>query len=560
MSSGNYSFQTRCLSSLTKVFADEELQDLPYANASALQGETYSFQIAYRLGGPQTRTLKSIGVRIETDLPAALLIRSVGLAPSEFPCYGDHDGHVLRSTPGLYPDPLFPVHPNEGIAAVPGQWRSIWITAEIDSDAKAGNYPIRVIFESAEGERIGEEAFELDIVGARLPEQKLLHTEWLHTDCLATYYRVDIFSEAHWIWIERYMETASRHGINMILTPIFTPPLDTQVGGERPTVQLVDVVKDGDRYTFGFGRLKRWVDLCERHGIRFLEFSHLFTQWGAAHAPKIMASENGQYKQIFGWETDASGRQYAAFLDQFLPSLLQFIREHGLEAHSYFHVSDEPGLNHLPTYRSASQIVAKHLADYPVIDALSNYEFYEQGLVRNPIPASNHIREFQENGIPNLWTYYCCSQYKQVSNRFFNMPSVRNRVIGMQLYKGNIAGFLHWGYNFWYSQYSKYPIDPYRVTDAGLAFPSGDAFVVYPGEDGPIESIRLEVFFEALQDLRALQLLESMIGRERVLQLVEEGLPEGLDFDVCPTDTAWLLSRREAVNRAIREGLKTEGR
>ncbi len=47
---------------------------------------------------------------------------------------------------------------------------------------------------------------------------------------------------------------------------------------------------------------------------------------------------------------------------------------------------------------------------------------------------------------------------------------------------------------------------------------------MYPGEEGPVESIRLEVLQEAMQDLRALQLLESLVGRERVLELIEEGL------------------------------------
>jgi hypothetical protein len=35
--------------------------------------------------------------------------------------------------------------------------------------------------------------------------------------------------------------------------------------------------------------------------------------------------------------------------------------------------------------------------------------------------------------------------------------------------------------------------------------PHGDAFVVYPGENGPIDSIRWEVFAESLQDYALLQ-------------------------------------------------------
>ena len=344
-----------------------------------------------------------------------------------------------------------------------------------------------------------------------------------------------MFSEAHWEIIEQFVKTAADHGINMILTPIFTPPLDTEVGGERPTVQLVDVEKSGSTYSFGFDKLKRWIDMCRANGIEYFEFSHLFTQWGAKHAPKIVAKENGELKRIFGWDTDATSEEYKNFMDQFLPELVRFIEDNGLKEFSYFHVSDEPRLDDLESYKSASEIIKKHLEGFLIIDALSNYEFYEKGLVANPIPASNHIEPFLENKVPNLWTYYCCSQYKEVANRFFNMPSARNRILGIQLYKFDIVGFLQWGYNFWYSQYSRYPIDPFRVTDAGHAFPSGDAFAVYPGEDGqPLESLRLEVFYEALQDLRALKLLEELIGRDAVMKMLEEDVAEPIALSAIP--------------------------
>ena len=60
------------------------------------------------------------------------------------------------------------------------------------------------------------------------------------------------------------------------------------------------------------------------------------------------------------------------------------------------------------------------------------------------------------------------------------------------------------------------------TTDAQGAFPGGDSFSVYPGADGtPLESIRLKVFHHALQDHRALNLLEELGGRELVEQTVE---------------------------------------
>jgi len=59
--------------------------------------------------------------------------------------------------------------------------------------------------------------------------------------------------------------------------------------------------------------------------------------------------------------------------------------------------------------------------------------------------------------------------------------------------------------------------DPFAVQD-GEKWPNwayGDTFVVYPGSEGPIDSLRWEVFAESLQDYRLLQTLD--IPREAKL-------------------------------------------
>jgi len=546
--------EVKVLSSLEKVFSDEELKATEWKKGSMLLNEVYSFQVAYKWNA---FIIKGVKVEVDSELSPWITIRKVGLVPSEMPCYANHDDNILRSVPGLYPDPLIPLGPDD-LALLPEQWRSLWITIDPNCNAAPGNYSINITFKNSVDEVLGKAEFQLEIIDALLPKQELVHTQWFHTDCLATWYKVDVFSEEHWDIIKKYIQTAVKHGINMILTPLFTPPLDTAVGGERPTVQLVDVEKYGDKYKFNFQKLKRWVDMCLSVGVEYFELSHLFTQWGAKHAPKIMATENGEYKRIFGWETDAAGNEYKNFLSQFLPQLVNFIKENNLEKRCYFHISDEPHSDHLESYKNASNIISEYVKDFPVIDALSDYTFYETGLVKNPIPATNHIEPFLENKVPDLWTYYCCSQYKEVANRFFNMPSARNRILGLQLYKFDIKGFLQWGYNFWYSQYSRYPIDPFKVTDAGYAFPSGDAFMVYPGDNGePISSLKFEVFFDALQDLRALKLLESYIGKEEVLKLLEESLENPITFRQYPKEAQWLLEKREEINKMIKDLKRT---
>ena len=232
--------------------------------------------------------------------------------------------------------------------------------------------------------------------------------------------------------------------------------------------------------------------------------------------------------------------------------MLAVVRECHLEKNVFFHVSDEPSLDHLPSYERGYNLMKSLIGDIPVIDALSNLEFYKKGVTGIPIPGCNHIEPFVEAGVKPLFTYYCVGQWEQVSNRFFGMPSARNRIMGVLLYLYNLDGFLQWGYNFWFSQFSlKQNLDPFQTTDAYYAFPSGDAYLVYPGKNGPIDSIRGQVFAEGLQDLRALRLLESRIGRERVIELIQGDLEYKISMKRYPFDADWIQSLRRKVNALL---------
>ena len=284
--------------------------------------------------------------------------------------------------------------------------------------------------------------------------------------------------------------------------------------------------------------------------------AHLFTQWGAKCAPKIMVWEDGTLRHKFGWHTDAQSPEYADFLAQYLTALTDFLKEQGLQDNVFFHISDEPGEEILEDYKKAREMVLPYIQGFHTIDALSDVGFCEKGLVDLFAPGTNCMEPFLERGMEGLWTYYCTGQWKEVSNRFMAMPSARTRILGVQLYLYKISGFLHWGFNFYNSQYSIKHINPYAVTDAGEAFPSGDAFLVYPGEGGvPEESIRLMLMQQVMQDVRAFELLESLVGRERVCEIIAEGTDEPITFKRYPKEKEWLLDLRERVNAEIEKAI-----
>jgi hypothetical protein len=291
--------------------------------------------------------------------------------------------------------------------------------------------------------------------------------------------------------------------------------------------------------------------MCLEKGMKYFEMTHLFSQWGAEYAPKIFADVDGVETKIFGWHTRADSDDYKEFLKVFLKSLQEFLQEKGWEELCHFHISDEPNTSNIEHYSVARNIIKEIGFNAPVLDALSDYDFYERGLVDIPVASTEHIPKFIENHVENLWAYYCCCEYKDgLSNRFLNMPGLRTRVIGLQLYKAGVQGFLHWGYNHWYGHKClNMDINPYLNTDADRGFPSGDAFLVYPGKNGPVSSIRLKLLQLALQDVAACVTLEKLIGRESVVAILDEEMP--IDFMNYPHEEQWLLSLRERINSEI---------
>ncbi len=536
--------KTLLLSSLAKVFKDKEPNFKEFDSFSCLKNESFSFQVALLA---ETAEESTVTFEIDSDIKNNITPYIVKNIPFRRNKNHNYDSFHYDLNRKEFPDLLEPTE--NTITLKPNEWTSIWFECK-PNEVASGKHHIKIAI--SVNNQIIEKNFTLNIIDKELPKQELLYTNWFHNDCLCTYYKVEVFSEDYWRIVENYIKNAAEHGVNMLLTPVFTPPLDTEVGGERPTVQLVKVIKENNEYSFDFTNFRRYVKLCLDCGIEAFEISHFFTQWGAKHAPKIVATVNGVEKQIFGWKTKASGNPYKTFLEAFAPAFKKEVEELGIKGRCWLHVSDEPNEKQITEYKKAANIIRELFPDFNMLDALSDIKYYKNGLIKTPVCGENVADIFRAE-VKDFWTYYCCTQiYDFLPNRMFAQPSLRNRILGVLLYKYDAKGFLQWGHNFWYAQYSKHPINPFKITDAGGSFPAGDSFMVYPGKNGqPLNSLRHLVFFDVFQDLRALKLLESLTSREYVLNLIEQGLDIPLSFKTYPHEQEWLLNLRERVNNEI---------
>ena len=100
-------------------------------------------------------------------------------------------------------------------------------------------------------------------------------------------------------------------------------------------------------------------------------------------------------------------------------------------------------------------------------------------------------------------------------------------------------------------------INPYLDLNAERWVPAGDTFIVYPEKDGTaLESLRAEVFYHALEDIRAMKLCEKYYGHDAVVAAIEAEFGKTLTFETCAKSGETMLRIRRKINEMIKAAVK----
>src|SRR5699024_5584591 len=386
--------QTVLTDSLEKVLgADAPRPAAPIGgvHASGFLGEVLSLQLALRLGADDPAQLR---IALAGEVAGSARVHAVRRVPVSSPAPAEPDEHYLATAPGEYPDLLEPL-PDGVVRVERGIWEALWIDLV---DAPPGEHDLTLTLAAAEGGQVlAEQVLRLRVHPHRLPPLTITNTHWFHADSLSTHYDVEVFSERHWELIEAFLASAREMDVNSVLTPVWTPPLDTAEGHTRPFVHLVGIREEGGEYSFDLTRLDRWLALCRTLGFTGIEIAHLFTQWGAQHTPAIQVETADGLEHRFGWHVAATDPEYRRLLEALIPALRAHLEAHW-DGQVLWHISDEPHEDQLESYRAAKRQVEDLLAGADVVDALSSLAFAEQGVVDTPIVATDHVGPFLEAG------------------------------------------------------------------------------------------------------------------------------------------------------------------
>ena len=85
-----------------------------------------------------------------------------------------------------------------------------------------------------------------------------------------------------------------------------------------------------------------------------------------------------------------------------------------------------------------------------------------------------------KNRETKTWFYTCLAPQGDFANRFLEQPLIKTRLIHWLNFKYGATGYLHWGFNQWFTGN-----DPYKETtrmneEGGNTLPGGDSWIVYP--------------------------------------------------------------------------------
>lgn len=532
--------------SLRRVFPNSPEGSAEPLTVLAARNERMSFQAC-------VRNLRTGSIVVKAAVDAGdwrTQIRRVGYVPmphlnTDVP-KEEIDG--IGQVPGLFPDPLYP----EDTAHIgPEENAAFWINVTVPADAAVGLRKVKVSltieneFRFPGWQNPKPVTVEMEVrLNVRplviRPRKDFPVTQWINIESIWDYYKIEPFSERFWQLAEAYIADLVEHGVDVIYSPIFNNRHEIM---PRPG-QLLRVRKTtADTCEFDFTDVRRWIRLALKHGANYLEWTHLFTPapTSGKHPQRIYERWEKTGEMLWPPETLASSDTYRKFLAQFLPQFRQVLEDEKALDRSFFHCADEPdGPEQIADYRKARGLL-KELAPWmKVLDAMSDTTFAKEGLCDMPVPSIATAHIFDEAKCPH-WVYFCCGPRGEWLQRLLDTPLPKIRMAGWLFHKLQAKGFLHWGHNYWYRFCTGEIADPFQDTAVGAwpGLPCGDPFVVYPGKDGPIDSIRWEVFFESLQDYALLQ-SAAISPNDKLLEPLKS-------YAVFPKSEDWLHEARQAV-------------
>lgn len=407
----------------------------------------------------------------------------------------------------------------------------VWFTFKIPKNVPTGVYEGNLKIRSDENAGVLYRV-RLSVLEKSLPDPKDFHFHldlWLNPSAIAAYYKMPHWSEPHWDMISKYLKDyASRGGKNLatIITdePWLKPWLHnstrSQIAfGYRSMVQWI-LNEDGG-WEFDFTIFDKYVTMAIQLGIDEAINAFSMTPFKNTKQKIKYFDQTEQSFKIL--ELDIHEKLYQKVWTSFLRSFEKHITSKQWNDRIFLGFDEKSKEdmqvllaiieNAAPAFLNKI-VLAGHpeSGEYAENISISYMFFPDQPFEEKAvIPVLPLIKN--RNTSKKRTTFYLCAEPSH-PNALTYSPAIESQLIPWLAIKYETDGYLRWSYNNWTVNPSNNPVFRHN---------QGDDYYVYPGEDGPISSIRWELLKEGIEDYELFHMIqkEGEISEQELLKVVE---------------------------------------
>lgn len=359
----------------------------------------------------------------------------------------------------------------------------IWANVWVPQDAKPGNYTAQI---TVSGKNLKPMSLQLklQVINRTLPAPQQWTTNldlWQNPYAVARYYKVPLWSKAHFDAMRPIMKMLADAGQYSITTSIMHKPWNGQT--EDHYDSMVTRIKHIDgTWTFDYAVFDRYVDFMMNDvGINRLIACYTMIPWDLRFDYYDEATNRIKFVKA-----KPGDNAYTEYWGTFLRDFARHLRQKGWFDKTCIAMDERP----MKDMQAAIKVIKDADKDYKISLAGIYHDEIERDLYYyciaygNDFPPEVLARRRAEGKISTYYT--CCTE--GFPNTFTFSPPAEAAWMAVHALGGNYDGYLRWSYNSW----TRDPLRDSRFR----SWAAGDTYCIYPG---PRSSIRFERLIEGLQ-------------------------------------------------------------
>ncbi|MFH0731632.1 MAG: glycoside hydrolase domain-containing protein [Candidatus Omnitrophota bacterium] len=415
---------------------------------------------------------------------------------------------------GWWPDPLLD---SKAVNVAVGEVQPLWFTLYIPEDTQPGDYEGSIELKP-EGAQPTKIALKLKVYNFTLPTRPHLKTAF------------DLYD----IYIKKFYSSKNEYNRQM----------------ER--VYYDDMLRHHISPIYIYGELPQQVDNTGSLYLNFDEYdeSMMFCLEKGLSAFSIVREWGGENDNKWGQDEEVRG---------VLLSYADYLKMRKLFDMAYIYVFDEPGQENAEKIRHITKLIHSVHPDLKTLVTVGPGELWGDDIdiwCPQLINFREDVAEKERLKGKDVWWYV--SGLRTGTPAFnIDQPAIDHRILFWMNWKYKVTGVLYWCINYWQK-------NPWETAQT-WPNQNGNGCLLYPGDRGPVDTIRIEAIRDGIEDYEYMYILNDLTQQlkaqdpdnalikeaERLLAVDESIVKTVYDYT---KDGELLLKERERIAEMI-EGM-----